>query len=129
MVVEHLKDMATYFTRLFSIQLRELDGLEAYPILPADIPSSENPESTKGEVIKIVLSALPVPDDQTSWEQIVEYRNEPDSKNKFLDLRNWMSEVARGEHTPDQAEEKLEYLLSQFRRAMGIHRMKANAVA
>jgi hypothetical protein len=40
-----------------------------------------------------------------------------------------MSKVARAELTAVEAEEQLEYLLSQFQRSMEIHRMKANAVA
>lgn len=85
---------------------------DAYPILPADICLPED-TSAKNEVIRIVLNALPVPDEQTSWEQIIEYRDDPDSQSKFLDLRNWMTEIARNELTPNEAEEKLEYLLSQ----------------
>ena len=124
-LVQRVKNMATHLTRLFSIQLRELNGLDAFAILPAEVPSMEQHMSAKHEIMKIVLAALPVPDCQTSWEQIVEYRNDPDSKNKFLDLRNWMSEIARGELLPDEAEEKLEYLLSQYRRHIDIYKMKA----
>src|SRR4029077_6346630 len=38
----------------------------------------------------------------------------------------WMSEVARGKLTPAEAEEKLEYLLNQYRRGIEIHKMKVN---
>jgi hypothetical protein len=36
-----------------------------------------------------------------------------------------MNEIARGELLPDEAEEKLEYLLSQYRRQIDIYKMKA----
>ncbi|MBA3355579.1 MAG: hypothetical protein H0U18_06490 [Pyrinomonadaceae bacterium] len=127
-VADHAYKLATYITRLISIELREVDGLQAVPLLPVDIAETDNDHDLKNSVIKIVLNSLPVPDDETSWEQIVEYRDDQDSKNKFLDLRNWMSEVARGELTPVEAEEQLEYLLSLFRRGMEIHRMKANTI-
>jgi hypothetical protein len=77
--------------------------------------------------MRIVLTALPLPTDETPWEQIIEYRNDPDSRAKFLDLRNWISEVAQGTLSPNEVEEKLEYLLSQYRRHLEIHRLKANA--
>lgn len=38
-----------------------------------------------------------------------------------------MSEVARGDLTPSEIQEKLEYLLSRYRRDMEIHKMKSNA--
>lgn len=38
-----------------------------------------------------------------------------------------MSEVARAELTPAEVEEKLEYLIDQYRRHMRLHRMKTNA--
>jgi hypothetical protein len=128
-VAEHAHKLATYITRLISIELRELDGLEALPILPFDIPETDDDHNPENSITKIVLNSLPVPDDETSWERIVEYRSDQDSKNKFLDLRNWMRAIARAELTSVEAEEQLEYLLSQFRRGIEIHRMKANTVA
>jgi hypothetical protein len=80
----------------------------------------------KSEVVKIALNALPVPDESTSWEQILEYRSDPDSRGKFLALRHWMSEVARAELTPAEVEEKFEYLIDQYQQHMRLHRMKTN---
>lgn len=76
------------------------------------------------EVVQIVLNALPIPDNSTPWEQVVDYRSDPDSRDKFLDLRNWMSEVSRAKLTPIEIGQKLEYLLSQYKRHMGIHKIK-----
>jgi hypothetical protein len=62
-----------------------------------------------------------MPDESVPWEQIIEYRSDPDSQSKFLAPRHWMSEVARAE-----VEEKLEYLVDQYRQHMRLHRMKTN---
>src|ERR1044072_2975325 len=58
-LVERVKNMATHLTRLFSIQLRELNGLDAFVILPAEVPTMEQHGSGKHEIMKIVLAALP----------------------------------------------------------------------
>jgi len=126
-LAENAKSLATNLTRLFSIELREVDHLDAHPILPDEFVSFEsNNPATKHEVVRIALNALPIPDEKTPWEQIIEYRDDPASHDKFLDLRNWMSETARGVLTPQEVEEKLEYLLSRYRRHMEIHKLRSN---
>ena len=112
--------------RTVSVELRELYQIEACPLLNFDILSFSEPHGKKTQVVEIALKSLPVPDELTPWEQILEYRSDPDSRHKFLDLRNWMSEVARGELTPTEIEEKIEHLVSQYQRHMNLHKMKAN---
>jgi hypothetical protein len=89
------------------------------------VPSLEA-QSKKTVVIQLALKSLPIPDESTSWEQIIEYRSDPDSRSKFLALRHWMSEVARAELAPAEVEEKLEYLIDQYQKHMRLHRMKTN---
>lgn len=114
-------------TRMASISLRDLHGLDAYPVffLPV-LPMPIAQRNKKQQVANICFKALPIPDDSTPWEQIIEYRSDPDSQSKFLALRYWMSEVARAELTPAEVEEKLEYLVNQYQKHMKLHRMKTN---
>ncbi|HKQ06137.1 MAG TPA: hypothetical protein VJ464_13460 [Blastocatellia bacterium] len=114
--------------RLSAIALRK--EMEAYsiPILYRDIkPNLEARDNfTLGEVIQIAIKSLPIPDDSVSWEQIFDYRSDPDSFNKFLALRDWMGEVAREKLTPVEVEEKLEYLVNQYQQHIKLHKMKAS---
>lgn len=118
--------MTGHLTRASSIILRETQGLDAYPVLSNIIPIARNSNAVKSDIFHIVLNSLPIPDDTTPWEQILEFRSDPNSRNKFLDLRNWMSEVARAELKPNEVVEKLEYLMSRYQRHMELHRMKTN---
>jgi hypothetical protein len=119
--------MFGFNARYISAAMRVLGKVDAYPVLSAGIPSAgQGAASRSGEVLQIALNALPVPDESTPWEQIIEYRSDEDSRHKFLDLRNWMGEVARSELTPAEAEQKLEHLISQYQRHMKLHRMKTN---
>lgn len=124
--LEHVKGMTLYQTRGFSSMLRHESGMDAYPILSNSIPHIQESLAAKNEVVQIVLNSLPIPDDTTPWEQILEFRSDPDSRNKFLDLRNWMSEVARAELRPNEVVEKLAYLMSQYQRHMNLHRLRTN---
>lgn len=113
-------------SRLVAIQLRELQKLDAFPVLHSGINPLPISKADKSDIVQIVINALPVPDDSTPWEQIREFREEPDSQAKFLDLRNWMNEVTRLAHTPIEVEQKLEYLMSQYQRRMELHKIKTN---
>lgn len=117
-----------YEARCVSVYLQELESMDAYPVLSNTftLPQLFNLPSIKKDIVNITLNSLPVPDDSVPWEQILEYRSDPDSQSKFLALRHWMSEVARAELTPAEVEEKLAYLVDQYQRHMKLHRMKTN---
>lgn len=112
--------------RRISIALKKLHCMNAIPIISSN-KFSDHVVAEKSEVMQIVVSALPVPDDTTPWEHILEFRSDPDSFSKFLALRNWINEVTRNQLTPLEVKQKLEYLMDQYRRHMKLHRMKTNA--
>jgi hypothetical protein len=115
-----------YLVRIVSAQLRDVYHTDSLPILFIDLPSSKETQIKRSDVMNIALNTLPVPSPLISWEQIIEYRSDPDSHSKFLALRHWMSEVARAELTPAEVEEKLEHLIDQYQKHMQLHRMKTN---
>ncbi len=116
----------SYLTRAYSIQLRELQNIDAFPVFSISIPE-DTEKINKSDVIQITIKSLPVPDNRTSWEQILEFRSDSDSYSKFLALRNWMNEVSKGELSSIEIEQKLEYLIDQYQQHMKLHKMKTNA--
>lgn len=123
-LLEMAKRMNTNLTRLSTSLLRNREHLDAYAVIPSEHSSLEHDVQGNQDVLKIVLPTLPVPDDDVTWQQILEYRNGPDPQNKFCVVKNWVSDVARGSLTPDEAEDKLEHLLNQYRRRLETHQMK-----
>ncbi|HET9786589.1 MAG TPA: hypothetical protein VFP47_05630, partial [Pyrinomonadaceae bacterium] len=124
-IVKAIQRMTVNVTRLQAIQLRNLDNLDAHAIVPSEFSSFHQDDDSinKHEVVRVVVSALPVPDEQVSWQKIIEYRSDPNSLNRFLDLRNWIGDTASGKLTPLEVEEKLEPVLKRFRKQMEFHRM------
>jgi len=112
-----------YSARSLAIILRVSRKLDAYPITNLTDSIKNEP---KNEVVGVVINSLPIPSESTSWEQIIEYRNDPNSHSKFLALRNWMNDISKGNLTPIEIEQKLEYLIDQYRQHMKLHRMKTN---
>lgn len=128
-LLEDLLLFTESLTRLTAIQFRELENINAYPVVGYDTTLSLDSRDSKTDVVQIVLGSLPIPNDETPWEHILEYRSDEDSRNKFLDLRHWMSDVARGQLTTNEIQEKLEWLMSQYQRHMQLHKMKTNSGA
>jgi len=120
-VLEMSMRVSTNVTRLTTSLLRKREHLDAYAVIPSEHSSLDQDDQGNHDVAKIVLPTLPVPDDDVTWQQILEYRNGP---NPFSFVKNWISDVARGSLTPDEAEERLELLLKQYRNRLETHQMK-----
>lgn len=113
-----------YFARGISIQLRELKGLDAYPILLLDIPSPERKTSSTHDIVDITLNALPIPDDNTPWEQIIDFRNDSEAKGKFVALKQWANKVARMQLEAHEVKDQLESLINDYQEHMKVHKIK-----
>jgi hypothetical protein len=114
-----LRPLATYY--------RNAKCMDVYPLFVSGFPELTQQNSGLEDVIEIAIKHLPVPDDSTSWEQITDFRNDPDTERRFLNLRNWMNKTARAKLTPPEIEQELEWLLLEYRQHMELHRMKTNA--
>jgi len=110
--------------REICLQLRFLRGLDAYPVLSSFIPTMENNDDAKANVVQIVLTEFPVPDEQTPWEQIKEFRNDPASRSKFLALKDWINEVARMNLPRIEVEDKLKARISDYDDHMKVYKLK-----
>jgi hypothetical protein len=119
----HFIEVGEGMSRVFGCLLRST-GVKAYPVLSFNLRKTIR--SSPSDAIEIVFDNLPTPDSKTPWEQILEYRADPESRAKFLDLRNWINEISRQKLPPVELSEKLEYLLSQYERHMRLHKMKMN---
>jgi hypothetical protein len=117
------KRMSTNQTRLLTAQLKQAENLDVCAVIPAEFISLDEADDEGHDVMKIVLTSLPAPSDDVSWEQIIEYRSDPESFKRFRELKDWMTDTARGKLTPGEVREKLEFLLDQYRKHFQSRRM------
>ncbi|SPF53318.1 hypothetical protein SBA4_5570011 [Candidatus Sulfopaludibacter sp. SbA4] len=83
------------------------------------------PDSTvRKDVLNVVLGSFPEPDEDTPWEQIVEFRSDPDSRTQVLALRRWMSKGAQQNLSATEIADEIEWLISEYQAHMRLHRMK-----
>jgi hypothetical protein len=115
------------FLRPLTAYYRNTQQMDAYSLFYAQYSELVQQTADLGDIIDITIHQLPIPDDSTSWEQILDFRNDPDTEKKFLGLRVWMNEIARAKLSPLEIEQKLEWLLQEYQDHMKLHRMKTNA--
>lgn len=124
-ILPHEDVTISLIVRVHARNLYDNFNLEAFPILQTMKPLPNiQPSFKKVDVLNVVINSLPIPDELTSWEQILDFRSDPESRYKYLGLRNWMSEIARANLSPNEIEEKLEWLLYSYRKHMELHNLK-----
>lgn len=71
--------------RKLCIQLRVLNKMDAYPVFSDLVPPIplQAPERN-ADVLDVAINALPGPDETVSWEQIIDFRSDPDSQSVWL---------------------------------------------
>lgn len=133
----HATYMKTAFFQISAIvsakQLRKVHHIQASAILPdrlitpVSIKKEPNLESPDTDLVEIVLNRIPMPDDMTPWERIIEFRNDPDTRGFLQGLRLWMTDMASQSLSPAEASEKLEWLIFQRERHLKAHHMSVNS--
>jgi hypothetical protein len=115
--------------RPLSVYYRSVKHIDAFPIISGMLPELSQGTGSIEDVIEITINQLPIPDDSTSWEQIIDFRNDPDTETKFRRFRVWMNKIARANLTPLEVEQELEWMLDEYRQHMELHKMKTNTSA
>ncbi len=112
--------------RLMSIVIETTQGVTAVTTVPYTEYSRELPNSRKSSVTQIAINKLPLPNNETPWEQIIDYRNDPENRKNLLNLRRWIRKISIESPSPAEIEEEIEWLMNEFQSHMNVHKMKAN---
>jgi hypothetical protein len=101
---------------------RQLDAVSLLPIL--DLDSGLN--QPRSDAIRIVINSLPLPDDSVPWSELVAFRNESEHVNRLLALRVWTSEMAHGDFSAVEMQERLDYLVNEYETNLRLTRLAAH---
>jgi len=120
-----LVDMAAFaLTFAERLRLQRYTGHRATALISPRLSSAAFPSGGAPNVISIVLSAMPVPDESTPWESVLEFRNDPEAREKYLRLRHWMNAQRLQTTPPAHIVDELRFLLSEYEAYMRLHQMK-----
>lgn len=110
-------------TRLDSMTLSENNDEEFYPII--ETRNSFDEEGKKSDVIHFLLSNIPVPDESTPWEHIMDFKSDEDTRLKYLALINWINDIGKSNYTIGEIKDKYEYLYLDYKRSYEWHKIKS----
>jgi hypothetical protein len=116
--------VAEFITRLLCVEINTGFQAEAVPIL-LDQPKSGTVSSSKvTKVAEITLKLFPTPMGCTSWEQIFDFKSDPEARYNLLNLRRWMRNSLQSDKSYTEISEELEFHIFEYERHLKIHRMK-----
>ncbi|MFN8383538.1 MAG: hypothetical protein U0V02_16455 [Anaerolineales bacterium] len=112
--------------RLMAIVMEITKGVTTVTTDPIKNYDWEFPNSSKSNVMQVVIKNLPLPSNETPWEQIIDYRSDPENKRNLINLRSWIRKISVENPSQTEIAEQLEWLMNEFQTRMKIHKMKAN---
>jgi hypothetical protein len=74
----------------------------------------------------VIIKNLPLPDNSTPWEQIIDFRDDSKSRQHLISLRRWIRKLSSETLTTQEIHEELEYLINEFSKSMKLNKMKSN---
>jgi hypothetical protein len=114
--------------RLIGIEMEASGETIAVPLLSYSDYVKDLPKTRKADVIRVIIKNLPMPDDMTSWEQILDFRKDEQNQKNLLNLRRWIRKISSENLTRAELDDELQGLINDFQHQMKIHKMKANSM-
>ena len=119
-----LKQIREAESRLACIKLNFEDhDFTAVPLIQQLKLPAES-KAAKADVIRLVVSKMPIPDSQTPWEKVFEFKRNPDNQGRLSMLRDWMNKVVSSGRPVAEVNDELDALLYQYRKSLEIHKIK-----
>jgi hypothetical protein len=112
--------------RFMVIAMEAMKGVTAVTTFPYKEFTRELPNTNKSIVAQVVIDKLPLPSSDTPWEQIIDYRNDPENQESLLSLRRWIRKISTENLSSSEIEDELQWLMNEFQNHMRVHKMKTN---
>lgn len=111
------------------LQICRFNGLNVYPVFNNSLPLIDKKVAHKEEVLFVLLKNIPTPSEDTSYEQIKDFFQDPDSKEKMVRLKDWVNELTSMKSSFIELQEKIDFLINEYRSHMALHKIKNQAGA
>jgi hypothetical protein len=111
--------------RTACINLEKIEeNVRAIPFGYSLVESISKDKEREDAILRIIMHALPVPDESTPLERILDFRLDGKLRGKFRALRKWQIEAVHSKYSPQELSEELEYLISEYQSYMNIQKIK-----
>jgi len=114
-------------TRRVAIHLEAQSGTRVVPVLKSSFVRREE-ESSRVDLLRVVLNRLPLPNDATPWEAIFDWRQDEEAQIQYRRIISAISAAAANGVHPADFEDEIATKLDDYARAMALrHRMMAQS--
>jgi hypothetical protein len=118
--------------RMVAVKIPKDDGFDAVPVCELSFPDTlPGSKAFSGlgihifdDIATVTLSAMPVPDESCSWQDIIDFKAE--NRDKKWAFRRFLETLATKRQTEAEIRDDIEWTLNEYRNAMKIHGMKSS---
>ncbi|MEH2477633.1 hypothetical protein V1282_000990 [Nitrobacteraceae bacterium AZCC 2146] len=104
MVFDKVKEF--YMARILAKKI-QFEGFQAVTLSDEfDAFFAADPKAATSDVIQVVLNKIPLPDENTPWEAVLDFRSDPKTKHYLNGLRLWMAELTKSNLSKIELEQK-----------------------
>jgi hypothetical protein len=111
---------ADVYARVASAALTDAEQT-VIPTLVREPKSHKGLPTKRSEVLHLIYDELPMPGQDTSWDAILDWRDDSDARGKLSVLRDWMNKRARDAAPISELEDELAAHLFEYKRYMAVH--------
>jgi hypothetical protein len=81
-------------------------------------------EGCPHRALRVAISGLPIPDEGTPWEALIQFRDDSEHKRMRKGLFRWLRLLSGTSMSPRELAEEIEWLVSEYQRYMELQRIK-----
>jgi len=108
----------------FNAQKLRAMGIDAVPITNPYQDMDIDSDINRDAAIRLTLREFPVPSEITPWESIEEFRQDPEARKNFWELKKWMNKVGKSGLKQYEVHDELRGLINDYDKSMKIHKLK-----
>ena len=121
---EDLASSEDFLARLHALKVEYFGNEVATPLLSYTSYQRKLPTSKRHALAQLVIYDLPLPNRNTAWERILEYRENPDNRQDLIRLRRWISHFSAENLSPAECMQELDWLRGEFDAHLRLHKIK-----
>jgi len=110
--------MAALWARRSAIVMRETGRAVATSLesLPPNMTPSVDAPVCQQDLLRFVMTEIPVPGRRVPWQEIIAFRLEADSQERLRELRLWIAATSRGGVGAAEAQDRIAGAIADYRR-------------
>jgi hypothetical protein len=87
--------------------------------------ASYQQKTVPSQAVHFILGQLPVPQQDTPWEQIIDFREDDTLKRQYYALLNWLNQVSNKDMPVSHIIDEYNHLYSEYTRQYALHKMNS----